>query len=147
MAEGNFELPQQDQAEVLHEAEAREEMAQAEHQPAAVETVGKAQESSTGKQPPQLIPQDDQAQAPVLADDQAQAAAPVQPMSDDDKAVAALPAKDADLIEKEWVERAKSIISKTADDPHRQKSEVSKMKAAYIRKRFNKVIKTDEAAV
>lgn len=57
-----------------------------------------------------------------------------------------LSAKDADLIEKEWVMRAKSIVNQTHNDPHRQKSEMSKVKADYIQKRFNKIIKTDEAA-
>lgn len=53
------------------------------------------------------------------------------------------PAADKDRIEKHWVERAKSIIEQTKDDPFTQKSEVSKVKAEYIKQRFNKQIKTD----
>lgn len=61
-------------------------------------------------------------------------------------ATADLGAADADLIEKPWVDRAKSVASQTKDDPHRQKNEMSKIKADYIHKRFKKVVKTDEAA-
>ena len=50
-------------------------------------------------------------------------------------------AEDVDLIEKTWVERAKSIIEKTKDDPYIQKNEISKVKAEYIDRRFNKKIK------
>ncbi len=50
-------------------------------------------------------------------------------------------ADDADLIEKEWVNRAKVIIAKTKDDPHLQNEEISKYKADYIKKRYNKDIK------
>ena len=57
-----------------------------------------------------------------------------------------LVAADADLIEKEWITRAKDIVAKTADDPYHQKKEISKVKAEYIQKRFNKTLKTDETA-
>jgi hypothetical protein len=59
---------------------------------------------------------------------------------------ASLPAQDTDLIEKEWVERAKTIVSKTLDDPYKQKSEMSKIKADYIKKRFDKTIPLDDSA-
>ncbi len=54
-------------------------------------------------------------------------------------------AADTDRIEKPWVDRAKAIISQTKDDPFRQKNEMSKVKAEYIQKRFNKKLKTDDA--
>lgn len=54
-------------------------------------------------------------------------------------------ADDIDLIEKEWVERAKVIVEHTKDDPHRQNKEINKFKAAYIKQRYNKELKlTDE---
>lgn len=140
----SFEFPEEDRPEQLKEA--REHVEEAEdRQEAALETVGQAQESTSGKQTAQVYAQPP---APVAADGQAAVvpAQPTAPATDDDKAVAALPAKDGDLIEKEWVDRAKHIIAKTADDPHKQKHEVSKIKAAYIQKRFNKTVKTDEAA-
>lgn len=55
------------------------------------------------------------------------------------------PADDVDLIEKHWVEKAKEIVDKTHDDPFKQKSEMSKVKATYIKERFNKAIPTDDA--
>ena len=69
-------------------------------------------------------------------------AAPTAPLS---PTTADLRADDADLIEKEWVQRAKSVVAHTQENPHRQKSEMSKVKADYIQKRFKKIIKTDEA--
>src|SRR5690606_30294000 len=42
-------------------------------------------------------------------------------------------ADDADLIEKEWVERAKEIVHKTKDNPYLQNKAITKMKADYIK--------------
>ncbi len=53
-------------------------------------------------------------------------------------------AEDIDLIEKEWVERAKAIVEKTRNDPHEQNKELSRMKAEYIKKRYNKDVKVSE---
>lgn len=53
-------------------------------------------------------------------------------------------ADDVDLIEKEWVLRAKSIVERTKDDPHQQNQEMNKFKADYIKKRYNKEIKVSE---
>jgi Txe/YoeB family toxin of Txe-Axe toxin-antitoxin module len=48
------------------------------------------------------------------------------------------------FIEKEWVQRAKSLVAQTQDDPYKQKNEMSKIKADYIKKRFNKTIPVEE---
>jgi hypothetical protein len=50
-------------------------------------------------------------------------------------------ADDVDLIEKEWVEKAKEIVNKTKDDPYAQNQEMTKIKADYLKKRYNKDIK------
>jgi hypothetical protein len=50
-------------------------------------------------------------------------------------------ADDADLIEKEWVEKAKEIVERTRSDPFMQNIEMNKVKADYIKKRYNKDIK------
>ncbi len=47
-------------------------------------------------------------------------------------------ADDVDLIEKEWVEKAKEIVEKTRDNPYLQNKAISEMKADYIKKRYNK---------
>lgn len=57
---------------------------------------------------------------------------------------AVLIADDADLIEKEWVIRAKAIVAQTKDDPHTQNREMNKVKADYLKKRYNKDLKTSE---
>lgn len=54
-------------------------------------------------------------------------------------------ADDADLIEKEWVLRAKALVAKTKDDPHQQNKELNLYKADYIKKRYNKDVKVSEA--
>lgn len=53
-------------------------------------------------------------------------------------------ADDNDLIEKEWVEKAKQIVEQTKLDPHTQNKEMSKMKADYLKKRYNKEVKLVE---
>lgn len=50
-------------------------------------------------------------------------------------------ASDTDLIEKEWVERAKQIVDHTREDPYEQQKALSQMKADYMKKRYNKDIK------
>lgn len=52
-----------------------------------------------------------------------------------------LVAGDDDLIEKEWVEKAKKIVQDTKADPYAQEKEVSKLQADYIKKRYGKEIK------
>lgn len=86
------------------------------------------------------------AQPVVTPTVQSRVPVPTAPVAPVDPKSGTLPADDVDLIEKEWVDRAKAIVQKTANDPRRQKSEISKVKAEYIQKRFNKQIKVDEAA-
>lgn len=61
---------------------------------------------------------------------------PVQPADDNNPVIAA----DDDLIEKEWVDKAKKIIAETRDDPYRREQEVSKLQADYLRKRYGREI-------
>lgn len=51
---------------------------------------------------------------------------------------APLTAADQDLIEKEWVDRAKKIISDTPNDPHMREEQVSSLQKDYLRKRYGK---------
>jgi len=104
-----------------------------------------SQESTAGKQatPAAIQP------LPVLPD--VPAAVPVSLPKDDtaapvsSPATAKLPAADGDRIEKQWIEKAKAIVAETKSDPYRQKHEMSKIKADYIGKRYNKIVKTDDA--
>jgi len=49
-----------------------------------------------------------------------------------------LVAADEDLIEKEWVDKAKKIVEATKDDPYQREQEVGKLQADYLRKRYGK---------
>ncbi len=51
---------------------------------------------------------------------------------------------DGDLIEKEWVEKAKQIVEKTRDDPYKQTEELTVFKADYMQKRYGKTIKLNQ---
>lgn len=53
-------------------------------------------------------------------------------------------ADDVDLIEKEWVTRARQIVDQTKQDPYLQNKEINKVKADYIKKRYNKDIELNE---
>lgn len=113
----------------------------------AVEAPAAAPETSPGKTPPQAtsVPIGSPTPVPVLP------TATATSQSDDDETATGtaastsdLPAAEADRIEKQWVERAKVIVNQTQDDPHRQKTEMSKVKADYIKKRYNKTVQVDD---
>lgn len=53
-------------------------------------------------------------------------------------------ADDGDLIEKEWVNKAKKIVNSTREDPYAQSRELTLFKADYLQKRYNKIIKLTE---
>ncbi len=53
-------------------------------------------------------------------------------------------ADDGDLIESEWVHKAKAIVDRTRDNPYLQSQEIYKFKADYINKRYQREIKLDE---
>lgn len=51
-------------------------------------------------------------------------------------------ADDVDVIEKEWVDRAKKIVEETKDDPHQQEIAVNQLQADYLMKRYGKQVKS-----
>ena|ERR1700757_306172 len=63
-----------------------------------------------------------------------------QPSSDD--SVGPSVANDDDLIEKEWVDKAKKIIAETQNDPYRREKEVNRLQIDYLRKRYGKELGT-----
>lgn len=94
-----------------------------------VEQRGEAAPPAAG--PPAILP------PPVIV--------PIPPVTTTDSSVAAVPsddtpvvANDDDLIEKEWVDKAKQIIARTKDDPYRREQEVSKLQADYLQKRYGR---------
>lgn len=53
-------------------------------------------------------------------------------------------AEDVDLIEKEWVTKAKAIINSTRGNPHEQSKELSRFKADYLKTRYSKDVKVND---
>ncbi len=49
-----------------------------------------------------------------------------------------LVANDDDLIEKEWVDRAKKIVSDTKEDPYKREAAVSELQKDYQKKRYGR---------
>lgn len=69
--------------------------------------------------------------------------APVQAPADTTQASASaspMVAADEDLIEKEWVDKAKDIITQTKDDPHARTAQVNALQRDYLQKRYGKVV-------
>ena len=78
-----------------------------------------------------------------VASPPAQPAASAGPIQNDPSTVstAQLMADDVDLIEKEWVVKAKAIVAQTKDDPYKQNQAMTQVKADYLKKRYNKDLK------
>lgn len=79
--------------------------------------------------PPPVQPQQPAVKAPPVLSPH--------PVVNDNPLVAA----DEDLIEREWVDKAKKIVTQTKDDPYQQEKEVSKLQADYLKKRYGKEVK------
>ncbi|MBP7766946.1 hypothetical protein KA068_00300 [Candidatus Saccharibacteria bacterium] len=71
--------------------------------------------------------------------------APVSHSSVDDSDASDTPiADDAELIEKEWIARAKAVVNKYSHDPYSQSEGMSQIKFDYLKKRYNKTISVKE---
>lgn len=57
---------------------------------------------------------------------------------------APLVASDDDLIEKEWVQRAKKIVSDTKGDPCNREGQATELKVDYLQKRFGRKLGADK---
>jgi len=58
-----------------------------------------------------------------------------------EQAVGFQAADDKDVIEPEWVHKAKAIVLTTSDDPYKQSEQLTVFKADYMQKRYNKIVK------
>lgn len=54
-------------------------------------------------------------------------------------------AADADVIEQEWIDKAKEVVAATSDDPYKQVLGLNSVKADYMKKRYDKDIKLPDA--
>lgn len=50
-------------------------------------------------------------------------------------------ADDVDVIEREWVDKAKYIVESTKDDPYMQDKQIEALKVDYMKKRYGRDIK------
>lgn len=64
---------------------------------------------------------------------------PAQVVADDPAGMPVI-AADEDLIEKEWVEKAKRVVAETRHDPYLQGKEVGRLQADYLQKRYGKTV-------
>jgi len=55
-----------------------------------------------------------------------------------------LVANDDDLIEKEWVDKAKKIIAETHNNPHQREQSISELQVVYLKKRYGKELGVTE---
>jgi len=79
-------------------------------------------------------------QNPLLAVPMAAAAEPAASTS-----VGHHTAQDADLIEAEWVKIVKRVLSQHKNDPYNQSHAMTLLREDYMKKRYGRVIKEDEA--
>jgi hypothetical protein len=100
-------------------------------------------QKDTSRSAVQTATQDDSVQAASLPNDDDDSSKTV-PAKVKDLGDSPATADDIDLIEKEWVEKAKQIVEQTKNNPREQNIALGKMKADYLKKRFNKVIKTEK---
>lgn len=111
-----------------------------ESQPASQEVEGpKESANQNAGMPAQTIQATPVVSAPATDDDDKVVQA--EPVTGDTPAIA----DDVDVLEREWVDKAKAIVEKTKDDPHVQNKEVSVLKADYMKKRYGKDIKLTES--
>lgn len=53
-------------------------------------------------------------------------------------------ADDVDLIEREWVDKAKQIVNEHKHDPYNQEKEVDRLRTDYRQKRYGKTTERDQ---
>lgn len=91
------------------------------------------------------------AEATAAAADVAATGAPTMPLAQSDPAstttttTSPLVAADEDVIEKEWVDKAKQIVEKTKNDPHARANGVNELQKDYLKKRYGKVLGASES--
>ncbi|MCL2174120.1 hypothetical protein FWH58_02395 [Candidatus Saccharibacteria bacterium] len=119
--------------------------------PGGVETIPSLPETAPMGAPEQLSNPETQTgpmqstpgqPAPMAPTAQPIVVQPTTPVSDNSAINATIPATaaDDDLIEKEWVDQAKKIISSTKDDPYEQARLVAELMRDYVRKRYGKEV-------
>jgi hypothetical protein len=98
--------------------------------------------SAASQAPAASVPQQQQ---PTGAISVAPANIPTQPLAQvPPQDTAQVHADDDSAVDQEWIAKAREIVTRTHSDPYLQSKEISKIKAQYIKVRYNKDIKTVE---
>jgi hypothetical protein len=130
----SFELP--GRSPEVSATDTKTEVANAPQSLPSPEVAGPLGDSNIAAQ--QLTTQPSQPQPPVNT------VPPLAPPSGSGTAPPPQIADDVDVIEREWVDKAKTIVEATKEDPHVQTKEISRFKADYMKKRYNKDVKVAE---
>lgn len=102
-----------------------------EQAPPSQERLGPASDQGAQGAPPPILPTPQMAPPPATT--------PAEPQSGTVSGPAI--ADDVDVIEKEWVDKAKTIVNTHKHDPYNQEKEASKLQADYLKKRYGKDVK------
>ena len=131
-----FQAPVPKSPEIAGEQLAPEKAVEKAPAPAAPERERQAGNAANQNQGAMKLPQ--VAPTPIPAP---QAAPVVQDPQQPVIANTPIAAADTDVLEKEWLDKAKSIVKNARQDPRKQNTEVSHLKADYMQKRYGKIIK------
>lgn len=107
-----------------------------EYQPGVVEVYGEGRPVAPATTP--IVPVAAAAPQPPIVSTAPSAPAPAAIV-----ATAPAIAGDDDLIEKEWVDKLKKIITLTAGDPYERTRVIAQLQADYLKKRYNKTLGED----
>ena len=107
------------------------------HQHEAAGSAATEQPGAASQSPPVLIPGQSASSDDNTTTVSGQGSDPLASVPSDTPLVA----DDVDLIEKEWVHKAKEIVERTKQDPFLQNKEIGRLRADYMKKRYDKDIK------
>ena len=114
----------------------------------SVDKGGQSKAETAGLSPIEMLTQAQGAVVQAVQSTDDHTALPVVPLndphvvsaqssSDDNNPVIA---EDGDVLEKEWVDKAKKIVASTKNDPREQTNQFVKMRYDYVKKRYGKEI-------
>ncbi|MGO3702213.1 MAG: hypothetical protein ACTJG2_03445 [Candidatus Saccharimonadales bacterium] len=100
------------------------------------EVLPQSPEQSPERSPIELAPPPPPMAPPVMQPQPVATSMPQQPQSEE--VANPLAANDDDIIEKEWVNRAKQVIVQTKDDPRAREKAIGALQRDYLMKRYGK---------